>query len=195
MGKPACIQIAEACEQYAEGAISADLFMDLCVEADDASSDPRAVVASAQGFVQFLLDEGKLNESVEAVECAFGYAAAIAAGDLEDATTLGCAEALQRYASFRTGCETADRKFGDYCRDVFGPNPFALPTFAAAWRTTDVLGLARGIDAERAFDRMPILADALQDAGCDDQRILDHCRGPSPHVRGCWVVDLVLGKQ
>jgi hypothetical protein len=44
------------------------------------------------------------------------------------------------------------------------------------------------------FSAMPILADALQDAGCDDANILDHCRGPGPHVRGCWVIDLVLGK-
>ena len=41
---------------------------------------------------------------------------------------------------------------------------------------------------------MPILADALQDAGCDDEAVLAHCRGAGPHVRGCWVVDLVLGK-
>jgi hypothetical protein len=46
-----------------------------------------------------------------------------------------------------------------------------------------------------AFDRMPILADALQDDGCEDTDILAHCRGAGPHVRGCWVVDLVLGKQ
>jgi hypothetical protein len=42
---------------------------------------------------------------------------------------------------------------------------------------------------------MPILADALQDAGCENADILDHCRGPGPHVRGYWVVDLVLGKE
>jgi hypothetical protein len=46
----------------------------------------------------------------------------------------------------------------------------------------------------RHFSPMPILADALQDAGCDNPDVLDHCRGPGPHVRGCWVVDLVLGK-
>jgi hypothetical protein len=45
----------------------------------------------------------------------------------------------------------------------------------------------------RDFGAMPILADALQDAECDNAAILDHCRGPGPHVRGCWVVDLVLG--
>ena len=56
--------------------------------------------------------------------------------------------------------------------------------------------LARGMYEEKAFDRMPILADALQDAGCDTPDILDHCRDTSlTHVRGCWVVDLMLGKS
>jgi hypothetical protein len=53
---------------------------------------------------------------------------------------------------------------------------------------------AEGIYADRAFDRLPILADALQDAGCENPDVLGHCRGDGPHVRGCWVVDLVLGK-
>jgi hypothetical protein len=47
----------------------------------------------------------------------------------------------------------------------------------------------------REFSAMPILADALQDAGCNDDAVLDHCRGEGPHVRGCWVVDLVLDKR
>jgi hypothetical protein len=65
-----------------------------------------------------------------------------------------------------------------------------------AWLTSDVVALARGIYEERAFDRMPILADALQDAGCDNDDVLTHCRDASAtHVRGCWVVDLVLGKK
>ncbi|WP_439625559.1 hypothetical protein [Gemmata sp.] len=64
----------------------------------------------------------------------------------------------------------------------------------AAWLTSDVLALATGIYEKRAFDLMPILADALQDAGCNSDDILNHCRGPGPHVRGCWVVDSVLGK-
>jgi hypothetical protein len=55
--------------------------------------------------------------------------------------------------------------------------------------------LAVGIYKETAFDRFPILADALEDAGCDNADILNHCRGPGPHVRGCWVIDLLLGKE
>jgi hypothetical protein len=63
-----------------------------------------------------------------------------------------------------------------------------------SWLTDTVLALARGIYDEKAFDRMPYLADALQDAGCEAEDVLTHCRGPGPHARGCWVVDLVLGK-
>ena len=62
-------------------------------------------------------------------------------------------------------------------------------------RTETVFALATGIYTERAFDRMPILADALEDAGCDNADILEHCRGDGPHVRGCWVVDLILEKE
>ena len=81
----------------------------------------------------------------------------------------------------------------DLFREVFG-NPFRPPAFDRRWRTADVIGLAGGIYEDRAFDRLPILADALTDVGCDDADILGHCRSEGPHVRGCWVVDLVLGK-
>jgi hypothetical protein len=79
-------------------------------------------------------------------------------------------------------------------RDIFG-NPFRPAAFDSAWQTSTVVALAEAIYADRAFDRLPILADALQDAGCEDADVLGHCRGPGPHVRGCWVVDLVLGKH
>jgi hypothetical protein len=83
---------------------------------------------------------------------------------------------------------------GCLVRDIFG-NPFRSVTFSPTWRTDTVLLLARQMYESRDFSAMPILADALQDAGCDEATVLDHCRGPGPHVRGCWVVDLVLGKE
>jgi hypothetical protein len=58
--------------------------------------------------------------------------------------------------------------------------------------TRTVTNLAQAIYDDRAFDRMPILADALEDAGCTNQDILNHCRKPGVHVRGCWAVDLIL---
>ena len=80
-------------------------------------------------------------------------------------------------------------------RDIFG-NPYRPAALDPAWLTADVRALAQGIYDERAFDRMPILADALQDAGCDNDAILTHCRDAAQvHVRGCWVVDLLLGKS
>jgi hypothetical protein len=78
--------------------------------------------------------------------------------------------------------------------DIFG-DPFRPITINPTWLTSTVLALVQGIYNERAFDRMPILADALQDAGCDNEEILNHCRQPGEHVRGCWVVDLLLSKQ
>jgi hypothetical protein len=74
-------------------------------------------------------------------------------------------------------------------------NPFRPVVFDPRWRTETAVALAAGIYAERAFDRLPILADALEEAGCDRPDVLAHCRGPDPHARGCWVVDGVLGKQ
>jgi hypothetical protein len=82
-------------------------------------------------------------------------------------------------------------------REIVG-NPFRWVTVDPAWRTWGdgiVPRLAKAIYVERAFDRLPILADALEDAGCDDADILAHCRSGGEHVRGCWVVDLLPGKQ
>ncbi len=79
-------------------------------------------------------------------------------------------------------------------RDIFGGPPRPAG-FDPTWRASAVVALATGIYAERAFDRLPVLADALEDAGCGAPDILGHCRGSGPHVRGCWVVDLVLGKE
>ena len=82
----------------------------------------------------------------------------------------------------------------DLTRDVLG-NPFRSVTIERAWRSADVVGLAQSIYESRAFERLPILADALEDAGCDNADILNHCRQPGEHVRGCWVVDLILQKK
>ncbi len=79
--------------------------------------------------------------------------------------------------------------------DIFG-NPFRLVPFSPSWRTDTAISLARQMYESREFSAMPILADALQDAGCDNTDILNHCRDTAQvHVRGCWVVDLVLGKK
>jgi hypothetical protein len=82
----------------------------------------------------------------------------------------------------------------DLLRDIFG-NPFRPVNFDAEWRTTTVVALAQQMYESRDSSVAPILGDALEDSGCIDADILNHCRGPGPHVRGCWVCDLVLGKS
>jgi hypothetical protein len=78
--------------------------------------------------------------------------------------------------------------------EIFG-NPFRPVTLNPSWLTSTVVALATGIYDEKAFDRMPILADALQDAGCDNEDILNHLRGPGPHTKGCWALDLLTGRK
>lgn len=94
------------------------------------------------------------------------------------------------FAGWSSPCK---RKQAEIIRDIFG-NPFRPVAFDPSWRTTDAVALASSMYESRDFASMPILADALQDAGCNLPEILDHCRGPVLHVRGCWVVDLVLDR-
>jgi hypothetical protein len=85
----------------------------------------------------------------------------------------------------------------DWLRDIFGPLPFrpvALDPAWLSWNGGTIPKLAEAAYQERAFDRLPVLADALEEAGCTNAEILAHCRGPGPHTRGCWVVDLLLRK-
>jgi hypothetical protein len=103
-------------------------------------------------------------------------------------------EALAYLQNARRGRYRATRKTQVLLvRDVFG-YPFRPVPFDQDWRTATARGLARSAYADHAFDRLPILADALEDAGCDSPEVLAHCRGEGPHARGCWVVDLILGK-
>jgi hypothetical protein len=82
----------------------------------------------------------------------------------------------------------------DIARDVLG-YPWVAVDFGPAWRTSTAVAMVRGMYESRDFFAMPILADALQDAGCDNDDVLGHCRADKPHVRGCWVCEAVLGKE
>jgi hypothetical protein len=96
---------------------------------------------------------------------------------------------------------TAER--GEQChllRDIFG-NPFRPVSVPPAWQTAQVVALAQAAYDQRELPEgtldpasLTVLADALEDAGCDQADLLAHLRGPGPHVRGCWAVDLILGK-
>jgi hypothetical protein len=111
----------------------------------------------------------------------------------------------------KKGPRNLRRAYAGLLRDVAGHNPYQggrgcqltgrkgkqtlEPMLRPEWRTDAVTAIAKGIYELRDFAAMPILADALQDAGCEQPDLLAHCRDTrNPHVRGCWVVDLVLGR-
>lgn len=87
-----------------------------------------------------------------------------------------------------------DRETKVFLRCIFG-SPFRPIALDPGWLTPTVKQLAEAIYEERAFDRLPVLADALEDAGCNQQDILGHLRSGGDHVRGCWAVDLVTGRE
>jgi hypothetical protein len=120
---------------------------------------------------------------------------AVQVGASENAWFISVSAAM-RAIRLATGVsdEVSRRVFYPHYRDIAG-KPRGQP-FGAEWRTSTVLALAERMGSTRDFTAMPILADALQDAGCEDEAILHHCReAGSHHVRGCWAVDLVLGNE
>ncbi|HEX4606650.1 MAG TPA: hypothetical protein VH092_00435 [Urbifossiella sp.] len=149
----------------------------------------RRAVLVAESFADGLADESELQTAREE---ALQTAELISEQNIE-----GCGRAWARVAAEAAWVPVLVpqlRGSAPFLRDVFG-NPFRPVAFNPAWRTSNVLALAEGIYQERAFGRMPVLADALEDAGCVNEDILSHCRSDGPHVRGCWVVDLLLGKD
>jgi hypothetical protein len=145
----------------------------------------------ADGIVAFEDSEEAYLEYVDAFE-----AADRASGDAADYA--GAHHARVSGEDYYVGWDAERPKQAHLLRDIFG-NPFRplppLPGAIQAWNDGTVVKIAQGAYEERAFDRLPILADALLDAGCADEDILAHCRSAAPHVRGCWVVDLILGKS
>lgn len=107
----------------------------------------------------------------------------------------GCGIALTRLLLnvmlFR-GPEEPQRLCG-IIRDIFG-NPFRRTEIDPRWRSSTVVDLAQAIEAGRGYARLPILADALMDTGCDDESLLSHCQSTGEHVRGCWAIDALLEK-
>lgn len=133
-----------------------------------------------------------IEDCLHTAELVAGVAAYIAVGERNPhANDLDGEEAMM-VARAQEAEEQAD-----LIREMLG-NPFRPASVSSSllvWGEAIVTKLAEGIYADLAFDRMPILADALEEAGCPDTEILSHLRSPGPHVRGCWAVDLLTGKQ
>jgi hypothetical protein len=180
-----CRRAVELAEEYADGRATAEVL-------SSAHNDALLAEYAAQDVAY---NAGRGTDSAEsfAAEAAYhasGHRAFIDEGAAAAASAAGWDDSLR---SAKPGWGIERRIQAHYLRDIFG-NPFRPVIANPSWLTSTVTALARGIYADRAFDRLPILADALQDAGCDHHDILAHCRDTQlTHVRGCWVVDLVLG--
>lgn len=164
--------------------------------------DSRAAVEVAEQFAERATTKAELQSAFKKANAAAwsagsGYhpawAANTAAYDTPSVDS-AASQLLAHVKSSEAECGRAEKLIVAWLWDIFG-NPFRPVSFDAAWNTAAVLPLAQAIYEERAFNRLPILANALEDAGCTDPDILAHCRGLGPHVRGCWVVDLLTGRS
>ena len=135
-----------------------------------------------RGQQQWTLGTAKTEKTIELRE---GKLRVVSYRDKITGRDLGETEAASDELLFQAGL----------VRDIFGLLPFRALSVNPTWRTPELVAVAQEIYVENAFDRMQELAAALGDAGCDNADMLAHCRGPSSHVRGCWVVDAVLGKE
>jgi hypothetical protein len=153
------------------------------------------------GAAKYAVAVALRRKAADAAQFAFKHAGWLAAVSTWTAATGRPAAEAPAYGTdgwdeFAVLCAAEQRAQCDLIRDIIG-NPFrpvaARPSWLA-WNGRTIPKLAQSIYEDRAFDRLPILGDALEEAGCHDADILNHCRRPGEHVRGCWVVDLLLGK-
>jgi hypothetical protein len=172
LNDPRSRRAVEVAEGYANGTVTAD---ELRAVASAASAAARGIAAAQDGYDR----DGLYTPPA----CAASAAALAASADTASAASLAHQAVPEEQAAQAT-----------LVREVFG-NPFRPVSLPPSIRTLTVVTLAQAIYDDRAFECLPVLADALEEAGCTDVDILAHCRGPGPHVRGCWVVDLVLGKS
>jgi hypothetical protein len=169
--------------------------------------EAREFVENSERYADGLADEGSLLDSrvgVRALPAHVTYSRPaeyrLISTALEAAkrTAMGeSAEPALEVARLANPGQKAWRAQCQLLRCIFG-NPFCpagVDSSWLRWNDSTIPRIAQGIYEERAFGRLPILADALLDAGCDDEAILSHCRGDGPHVRGCWAIDLILGKE
>jgi hypothetical protein len=157
----------------------------------------RAAIEVAERFADGLVGPYEMRAARLACRGAGGQAAWYAAATRAEIAARNAARSAQSGAAedLMHDSEAAELAAqAELLRDIFGPNAVTSSSGTASWLTPDLVELAQAIYEERAFDRTPILADALEKAGCDNAEVVCHLRGPGPHVRGCWALDLILRK-
>lgn len=188
-----CRHAVETAEAYADGNASRSELNDAHDNAMNHHRPRESKLAQLQRYGRMKLDSKDpviiAKQAWEAVEGASRPAQALASK-----TTFSAAHCAQLAAGNAEALAEELARQADVLRDLVG-DPAHRPALDEAWlRWNDgvVARLAQTIYDERAFERMPVLGDALPEAGCRDEVLLDHCRSPRPHYRGCWVLDLLL---
>ena len=201
---PCCERVMQVAEAFAEGSATIDDLLDAhddldigfrCTQASDRL--PAANCATLEAVFGLSPDDYKVIRAVDHVSDAAGYLRAVAAGILPANATHKEGKSVWKHAAFLAGKAAEEQVLCDLIRDVMG-NPFHPARIDAswlAWNDSTARRIAHGIYEDRAFDRLLILHDALLDAGYDDEAVLSHCRSEGPHVRGCWAIDLIIGKS
>jgi hypothetical protein len=179
------------------------------------SEPSRLAVEVAERYADRQATKVELGAAHAAAVRAYHARSAYGPGQARQAVTYAAAPALEGvyYISgsvssgvSRSGWSEVDREHAELAahpkllRCIF--NPFRPGSMKAGWRTKSVLALARAAYEERVLPageldptRLAVLTDALEEAGCESADIMNHLRGPGPHVRGCWTLDLILGKR
>jgi hypothetical protein len=191
-------RVLDIAEAYADGEATSDqLFSTYEAGGINDSKLPAANAAVAQ-CIFMLPDDYKVLEGADFVSDAAGYLAAVAAGVLKPDERLGMTMAVWKQPVFQEAKREHEKKLCALIRDIFG-NPYRPPPAIdpdwLAWNDGTLPNMAQTMYASKRFRDLPILADALEEAGCTDETLLAHCRGPGPHVRGCWAIDLILAKE
>jgi hypothetical protein len=178
----------EASERYADGDLTAQELQQVRRSVEQLAD--RAFRRHVRALPWTLLVQGKFARQA---------AVQVASADIDEvleSTDAGLAPARSGPDYQRKRVERRHDQ-AELLRDLFG-NPFRPVTIDPVWLAWDsgvVPNLAQAVYDERAFDRLPILADALEDAGCTDTNLLGHLRGPGPHFLGCWAADAVLARE
>jgi hypothetical protein len=194
---PCCHKALETAEAFAEGTANFEDMEASCDAVDrvPVRDEPQIVTVALRSLFWLVCsDKSKLTEGLELLVDVAGYRAAMDAGIPVTKGGFAGRQAVWEHPVFIAGKQEEEEALCGIVRDVLG-NPFRPVKFSPKWRTSTAVALAKQMYKSNDFGAMPILADALQDAGCGSEEVLGHCRdAKQTHVRGCWVVDGVLGK-
>jgi hypothetical protein len=178
--KVAVSRAIEVAERHADGQATDEELRLACwyLEHYEMNSSPEFMACSFNPYQSFIAQLADIRMAQDRVECA---------------RTIGKYEWPQRMDIQDRWCSNVH----GVLRDMADPWPVGLVTLDPAWlawNSGTVFKMAKVIYDEHRFDEMPALGDALEDAGCEEKKVLNHCREPGEHWRGCWLIDLLLGK-